>query len=68
MPGTGIDGGDDPVRGDPPGDPEHPARVFLQVLAGHGGQQLRGLRQHGPRLPAFQRTQHRVSVAGQRID
>ena len=45
VPGAGIDGGDDPVRGDPPGDPEHPARVLFKILAGYGGQQLRGLRQ-----------------------
>jgi hypothetical protein len=33
VPGLRIHGGDDPVRGDPPGDPEHPGRVLLQVLA-----------------------------------
>ena len=69
MPGIGIDGGDDPVRGDPPGDPEHPGRVLLQVLAGHAGQQ-RPLPAPppGPSSCPIQRRQQRIGVFGQRID
>ena len=49
-----VNGGDDPVRGDPARYPEHPGRVLLQVLAGHGGQQRRGLRQRRAQLPPVQ--------------
>jgi hypothetical protein len=31
--GFGVDGGDDPLRGDLTRDPQHPAGVFDQVLA-----------------------------------
>ena len=68
MPRVRVDGGDDPVRGDPPGYPEHPGRVLLQVLAGHAGQQRRCLRQRRAQLLPVQCSQQRPGVAGQRID
>ena len=68
MPRGRVDGGDDPVRGDPAGDPEHPGRVLLQVLAGHRGQQFRCLRHPRPQLLPVQRREQRPGVAGQRID
>jgi hypothetical protein len=68
VPGIGIDRGDDPVRGDPPGYLEHPGPILLQVLAGHAGQQLRRLRHPGPQFLPVQRRQQRAGVFGQRID
>ncbi len=68
MPRVRVDGGDDPVRGDPPGDPEHPGRVPFQVLAGHAGQQRRRLRQRRARLLPVQCRRQRPGVAGQHID
>jgi hypothetical protein len=50
-----------------PGDAEHPVAALIQVLAGHRGQQLRGLRQHRPQLLAVERGQHRPGIPGQRI-
>ncbi len=33
VPGLGINGRDDPVPGDPAGDPEHPVGALIQILA-----------------------------------
>src|SRR5205085_3425793 len=38
VPGLRIDGGDDPVRGDPPRDPQRAVRTGFQVLTQDGGQ------------------------------
>jgi hypothetical protein len=67
VPGLRVDGGDNPVRGDLPRDPERPGGVLFQVLAGHGGQQRRRLRQHRAQLPPVHGTQQRAGVAGQRV-
>ena len=67
MPGLRVDGRDDPVPGDPPGDPEHPIVAFVQVLAGHRGQQRRRLREHRPQLLAVEGGQQPAGVFGQRI-
>jgi hypothetical protein len=68
MPRVRVDGGDDPVRGDPPGDPEHPGLVLLQILTGHASQQRRRLRHPRPKFQPIQRRQQRTGVAGQRIN
>ena len=68
VPGLRVHGRENPVRGDSPGDPEYPGRVLLQVLAGHAGQQLRGLRQHRIRLLPLQRRQQRAGIFGQHAD
>jgi hypothetical protein len=43
MPGIRIDHRDDPVRSDPPGDPECPGRVLLQFLPVQRSQQRAGV-------------------------
>src|SRR5258706_421243 len=68
VPGLRVEGGDDPARGDPAGDPEHPGRVLLQILAGHASQQRRSLRQRLAQLLPVQGRHPRPGLAGQRID
>ena len=50
--GLRIDGGDHPIRGDPPSDAEHAVVALVEVLADHGRQQLGRL---GHRLGASSR-------------
>src|SRR5215216_910651 len=66
--GLRVDGGDHPVLGHPPGDPQGAVVALLQVLADHGGQQLRRLAQFGAQLTALQHHQTRQRVAGPGVD
>jgi hypothetical protein len=66
--GVRVHGGDDPVLGDPPGDPEASVVVLLDVLADHRGEQLGGLGDAVAQLPALQHRPRGVAVADQRVD
>ena len=66
--GLRVDGGDHPVLGHPPGDPQGAVVALLQILADHGGQQLRRLAQLGAQLTALQQHQTCQRVAGPGVD
>jgi hypothetical protein len=70
--GLGIDCGDHPVGGDPPGDPEQPpvaaAVVVVDVLARHDRQQLGGIRGWAFELGTVECLQRGLGVADQRVD
>ena len=73
VPGLGVDGGDHPVRGDPPGDPPPPVGAVgaldrFHVLAGDQRQQRHRL--GGPRAQFLlgQVPQQPVRIADQRVD
>ena len=68
VPGLGVHGGDHPVLGDPPGDPERAVVGLLQVLAQHRGQQLGRLGHLVAKLAAIQHRQAREPVAGPGVD
>jgi hypothetical protein len=68
MAGLGVDRADDPVAGDPPGDPDPAVVPFLEILAEHRGEE-------GRRLPegcrdgfTLEREKERLSVPGERVD
>ena len=67
MPRLRVDGGDHPVLGDPPGDPEHPPRP----APGPGRPRWPTAPQPAPapaQLPPVECRQQRTRVAGQRVD
>ena len=63
-----IDGRDDPVLGHPPGDPERPVLVVLEILPDHRGQQGRGLADCLRQPHALQRHQQRQRVIRERLN
>jgi hypothetical protein len=67
VPGLGIDRGDDPVRRDAPGDAEHPVVVFVDVLAGHYGQQLRRRLGRSVQALAVDGDERGAAIADQRV-
>jgi len=66
--GFGVDGGDHAVFGDPPGDAERPVLGLLEVLADHGGEQLRGIGHCRAELTPVEQRQAGERVAGTRVD
>jgi hypothetical protein len=67
MPGVGVHGGDHPILGHPPRDPERSIGAGLQVLAQHRGQQRRLCHRVGE-LAAIQQREHREPVPGPGVD
>jgi hypothetical protein len=67
VPGIRVDGGDDPVLGHLPDDPEHPVDVLVEVLADHGGQQRGRLRHPRLELPTVEGAQQRPRVPRRRV-
>jgi hypothetical protein len=68
VPGVRIHGGDHPILGHPPRDPEHPLGAGLQVLAQHRGQQRRRLPHRVGELATIQHREHREPVPGPGVD
>ena len=68
MPGVGVHGGDHPILGHPPRDPEHVVRAFLQVLAQHRGQQRRRLPDRVGKPATIQQREHREPIASPGVD
>jgi hypothetical protein len=69
VPGFGVDGGDDPVRGDLPRDAQHPAGARLQVLAQHRGEELCRLHDRfGQVLEPVEGSEEGVAVPGAGVD
>ena len=66
--GVRVDGRDDAVFGDPPGDPEDPVIALIEVLADQRRQQHRRLTDPIGQRPAVERAQQRAGIPGQRVD
>jgi hypothetical protein len=69
VPGLRVDGGDDPVRGDLPGDAEHAVGAGFQVLTQHRGEQLRRLHHRLRQVPiTVKGGEQGVAVTGPGVD
>lgn len=68
MPGLRIHGGDDPVLGHPPSDPEHAVAALVEVLADDDGPQRGGPTDGIGELCPVEHGEQRHRIAGQRVD